>query len=83
MWLQQNYVQGLHVQLGDVYCVYRCKYSMHIHEVVSTKPPTPEQARIKTMQAQVKRAQAAVKQERLRQQQVKLNQARAAVSSSV
>jgi len=60
-----------------------CKYSMRIHEVVSTKLPTPEQARIKAMQAQVKRAQAAVKQERVRQQQVKLNQARAAVLTSV
>lgn len=76
MWLQQNCVRDLRVQLGDVYCVFMCKYSMQIHEVVSTKPPTPEQARIKTMQAQVKRAQAAVKQERLRQQQVKLNQQR-------
>jgi hypothetical protein len=56
---------------------------MRIHEVVSTKPATPEQARIKAMQAQVKRAQAAVKQERVRQQQLKLNQARAAVSTSV
>ena len=56
---------------------------MRTHEVVSTKPPTPEQARIKAMQAQVKRAQAAVKQERIRQQLVKLDQARAAVSSSV
>ena len=74
MWLQQNCVQGLHVQLGDVYCARMCKYWMRITEVV--KPPTPEQARIKTMQAQVKRAQAAVKQERLRQQQVKLNQQR-------
>ena len=69
-------MQGLHVQLGDVYCVFLCKYSMRTHEVVSTKPPTPEQARIKTMQAQVKRAQAAVKQERLRQQQARLNQQR-------
>jgi hypothetical protein len=56
---------------------------MRITEVVSTKPPTPEQARIRAMQSQVKRAQAAVKQERIRQQQLKLNQARAAVSTSV
>jgi hypothetical protein len=56
---------------------------MRITEVISTKPPTPEQARIKSMQAQVKQAQQRVKQERVRQQQVKLNQARAAVSSSV
>jgi len=73
MWLQQNCVQGLHVQLGDVYCARMCKYWMRITEVTTS---TPEQARIKTMQAQVKRAQAAVKQERLRQQQVKLNQQR-------
>jgi hypothetical protein len=84
MWQQRNCVRGLHVQLGDVHGVRWCKYCMHIHEVVTpTKPPTPEQARIKSMQAQVKRAQAAVKQERIRQQQVKLNQARAAVSNSV
>jgi hypothetical protein len=56
---------------------------MHIHEVITpTKPPTPEQACIRSMQAQVKRSQTAVKQERLRQQQTKLNQARAAVSAS-
>ena len=83
MWLQPNCVRGLHVQLANVHGMCKCKYSMHIHEVVSTKPTTPEQARIKAMQAQVKRAQAAVKQERVRQQQVKLNQARAAVSTSV
>ena len=69
--------------LGDVHGVCWCKYSMRITEVISTKPPTPEQARIKSMQAQVKQAQQRVKQERVRQQQVKLNQARAAVSSSV
>ena len=56
---------------------------MRIHEVVSTKPPTPEQARIKIMQAQVKQAQQRVKAERVSQQQLKLNQARAAVSNSV
>ncbi len=54
---------------------------MRIAEV--TKPPTPEQARIKSMQAQVRQAQQRVKQERIRQQQVKLNQARATVSGSV
>ena len=60
-----------------------CKYIMRIHEVFTpTKPPTPEQSRIRSMQAQVKRSQTAVKQERLRQQQTKLNQARAAVSGS-
>jgi len=40
-----------------VHGVFMCKYRMHIHEVVSTKPPTPEQARINAMQAQVKQAQ--------------------------
>jgi hypothetical protein len=80
---QQNCVQGLHVALDNTLVVRQCKYSMRITEVVSMKPPTPEQARIKAMQAQVKRAQAAVKAERVRQQQVKLNQARAAASSSV
>jgi len=83
MWLQQNCVQGLHVALDDMLVVRKCKYLMRIQEVVSAKPATPEQARIRAMQAQVKRAQAAVKQERVRQQQVKLNQARAALSSSV
>ena len=83
MWLQQNCVQGLHVQLGNVQGVLMCKYSMRIHEVVSMKPPTPEQARIRAMQAQVKQAQQRIKAERVRQQQVKLNQARAAVSTSV
>ena len=56
---------------------------MRIHEVITpTKPPTPEQVRIRSMQAQVKRSQTAVKQERIRQQQTKLNQARAAVPAS-
>ena len=74
MWLQQNCVRGLHVQLGDVYCVCMCKYSMHIHEF--TKPATPEQARIRAMQAQVRQAQQRVKAERLRQQQARLTQQR-------
>ena len=47
---------------------------MHIHEV--TKPPTPEQARIRAMQAQVRQAQQRVKLERLRQQQARLTQQR-------
>lgn len=56
---------------------------MRIHEVIKpTKPLSPEQARIRSMQAQVKRSQTAVKQERIRQQQIKLNQTRAAVSAS-
>ncbi len=70
-----------------MYCLHysarMCKYIMRIHEVItSTKPPTPEQVRIRSMQAQVKRSQTAVKQERIRQQQTKLNQARAAVPAS-
>ena len=52
---------------------------MHIHEV--TKPPTPEQARIRAMQAQVRQAQQRVKLERVRQQQRKLNQQRATLVS--
>lgn len=56
---------------------------MRIHEVVTTKSPTPEQARIRAMQAQVKQAQQRVKQERVRQQQARLNQARAAVTAGV
>jgi hypothetical protein len=39
---------------------------MKIIEVTS-KPPTPEQARIKALQAQAKRAREAVKAERARQ----------------
>jgi hypothetical protein len=61
-----------------------CKYLMRIHEVIKpTKPLSPEQARIRSMQAQVKRSQTAVKQERIRQQQIKLNQTRAAIASGV
>ena len=69
--------------LGDMLDVCMCKYLMRITEVVSTKPPTPEQARIKAMQAQVKQAQQRVKAERVRQQQARLNQARAAVTAGV
>jgi len=47
---------------------------MHIHEV--TKPPTPEQVRIRAMQAQVRQAQQRVKLERVRQQQARLTQQR-------
>lgn len=54
---------------------------MRIAEVISNKPPTPEQQRIKTMQAQVRQAQQRVKQERIRQQQVKLNQQRSKVAN--
>ncbi len=78
---QQNYVRVLHVALGNTLVVRQCKYLMRIQEVVSTKPPTPEQARIRAMQAQVKQAQQRVKAERVRQQQTRLNQARAAVNA--
>jgi len=46
---------------------------MRIAEI-TTKPLTPAQARIASLQQQAKRSQRAVKQERLRQQQQKLNQ---------
>lgn len=79
MLLQPNCVRVLHVGLGDMLVVLMCKYLMRILEVISAKPPTPEQARIRAMQAQVKQSQQRVKQERVRQQQTRLNQARAAV----
>lgn len=79
MLLQPRCVRVLLVALGDVLVERMCKYCMRIQEVVSTKPPTPEQARIRAMQAQVKQAQQRVKQERVRQQSARLNQARAAV----
>ena len=53
---------------------------MRIAEVI--KPPTPEQARIKSLQAQAKMAQQRIKQERVRQQQIKLNVQRAALSTT-
>ncbi len=40
---------------------------MRVFEITS-KPPTPEQARIKSLQNQAKRARDAVKAERARQQ---------------
>ena len=40
---------------------------MRIHEIVSTKPLTPEQARLKSLKDQAKRARDAVKAERARQ----------------
>ena len=70
----------LHVALGDTLIVRQCKYLMRIQEVVSTKPPTPEQARIKAMHAQVKQAQQRVKAERVRQQQARLDQQRSNLS---
>ena len=74
--LQQNYVRVLHAALDDMLVVRQRKYTMRIQEVVSTKPPTPEQARIRAMQAQVRQAQQRVKAERVRQQQARLNQQR-------
>lgn len=40
---------------------------MRIKEIVSTKPLTPEQARLKALKDQADRARAAVKAERSRQ----------------
>lgn len=40
---------------------------MRIYEIVSTKPLTPEQARLKALKDQAKRARDAVKAERSRQ----------------
>ena len=40
---------------------------MRIYEIVSTKPLTPEQARLKALKDQAERARAAVKAERARQ----------------
>ncbi len=40
---------------------------MRIYEIVSTKPLTPEQARLKALKDQVTRARDAVKSERARQ----------------
>ena len=77
---QLNCVRVLHVALGDVLVVRQCKYTMRILEVITTKPPTPEQARIRAMQAQVKQAQQRVKAERVRQQQARLNQQRSKLS---
>ena len=41
--------------------------TMRIKEIVSTKPLTPEQARLKALKDQADRAKAAVKAERARQ----------------
>jgi hypothetical protein len=40
---------------------------MRIYEIVSTKPLTPEQARLKALKDQADRARAAVKAEKARQ----------------
>lgn len=47
---------------------------MRISEIQSSKPKTPDQQRIDTMQAQVKRSQQAVKSERARQKLQKAQQ---------
>ena len=53
---------------------------LQVNEVSTSKPPTPQQQRIASLQQQAKRSQQAVKQERLRQQQQKLNQQRTALN---
>jgi len=57
------------------------RFNMRIAEVISNKPPTPEQQRIKSMQAQVQQAQQSVKAERVRQKQARLNQQRSKLSN--
>ena len=52
---------------------------MLIHEIESTKPKTPEQQRVATLQATAKKAQSAVKAERARQQAAKAQQSLAQV----
>ena len=47
-----------------------------VNEISTSKPLTPAQARIASLQQQAKRSQQAVKQERLHQQQQKLNKQR-------
>ena len=53
---------------------------LQVNEVSTTKPLTPAQARIASLQQQAKRSQQVVKQERLRLQQQKLNQQRTALN---
>ena len=53
---------------------------LQVNEVCISKPATPQQQRIASLQQQTKRSQQAVKQERLRQQQQKLNQQRTALN---
>ena len=55
---------------------------LQVNEVSTSKPPTPQQQRIASLQQQAKRSQQAVKQERLRQQQQKLNQQRSKLNQS-
>jgi hypothetical protein len=42
---------------------------MHIIEIVSTKPLTPEQARVRSLQQSVENARVALQRERDRQKQ--------------
>jgi len=53
---------------------------LQVNEVSTSKPPTPQQQRITSLEQQAKSSQKAVKQERLRQQQQKLNQQRTALN---
>jgi hypothetical protein len=55
---------------------------MRLKEFATVKPPTPEQAKLKSLQTQAKQAQQRVKQERLRQQQQELNQQRLKLNQS-
>ena len=47
---------------------------MRLHEIAPKKPPSPEQARLKSMQQRVKQAQASVAAERQRQRATKASQ---------
>ena len=53
---------------------------IQVNEVSTSKPPTPQQQRITSLEQQAKSSRQAVKQERLRQQQQKLNQQRTALN---
>ena len=55
---------------------------MRIAEIVSNKPPTPEQTRISNLKQQLKTANLQNKQTKLNQQQVKLNQRRTALNKN-
>ena len=52
---------------------------MHIHEV--TKPPSPEQQRVRQLQQQLDQARLQQQRVKLNQQQRKLNQQRATLVS--
>ena len=45
------------------------KYTMRINEIVSTKPLTPEKARIRSLQQSVNTARTSLQRERERQRQ--------------